>query len=260
MKHYRLFTDIIPPGIKSLAKLILPEQSINWLRDNQKKQKRRPMLGKVRFGELRRIQPIDRHFGMKWGQPIDRYYIEKFLLQCAGDIRGCALEIGDNTYTRQFGCENVIRSDVLHFTPENPNATIVGDLTSADHIPSDAFDCIILTQTLHLIYDVRTALQTLYRIMKPEGTLLATFPGITKIARYDLENWGDCWRFTSFSVFKLFNEVFPDDSITVKAYGNILTAIAFLHGMVSQELTGEELDYHDPDFEVLITLRAVKSC
>jgi SAM-dependent methyltransferase len=253
-----MFSDFIPQGIKSLAKSIIPEQSINWLRGNQKNLKRKPAVGRVRFGELRRIQPIDHHFGMKWGQPVDRYYIEKFLVQYANDIRGHVLEIGDNTYTQRFGCENVTQSDVLHITPENPKATIVADLTSADHIPSDTFDCIILTQTLHLIYDFRAALKTLYRILKPAGTLLVTLPGITKIARYDMDNWGDCWRFTTFSAFKIFNEVFPEDSITVTAYGNVLAALTFLHGMVSQELSMEELDYFDPDFELLITLRAVK--
>jgi hypothetical protein len=37
----------------------------------------------------------------------------------------------------------------------HPGATIVGDLTRADHIPSDSFDCVNLTQTLQFIYDVR---------------------------------------------------------------------------------------------------------
>ena len=45
----------------------------------------------------------------------------------------------------------------------------------------DAFDCIIFTQTLHFIYDVRLAIQTLHRILKPGGVLLATFPGISQI-------------------------------------------------------------------------------
>jgi hypothetical protein len=36
------------------------------------------------------------------------------------------------------------------------------------------------------------------------------------------------------------------------------TAIAFLHGLVSAELRREELDYHGPYYEVLITVRAIK--
>jgi len=167
------------------------------------------------------------------------------------------LEIGDNTYTRRFGGENVTHSDVLHVTPENPNATIIGDLTRSD-IPAESFDCIILTQTLQFIYDFRAAIQTLYHIMKPSGKLLATFPGISQVSRYDLENWGEFWRFTTLSASKIFKEVFPEDCISVKAYGNVLTTIAFINGMVMEELTLEELDYHDPDYEMLITLRAIK--
>ena len=44
----------------------------------------------------------------------------------------------------------------------------------------------------------------------------------------------------------------------MKAYGNILTAIAFLHGMAAEELQKEELDYFDQAYEVLITVRALK--
>ena len=45
-------------------------------------------------------------------------------------------------------------SDVLHVEAGHPNATIVGDLTCADHISSGNFDCVILTQTLQFIHDV----------------------------------------------------------------------------------------------------------
>ena len=106
-----------------------------------------PRVGRVRFGSLRRLTPISRTFGFDRGLPIDRHYIERFLSAHAGDIRGDVLEIGDNAYTRRFGGERVTKSDVLHVSEGNPDATIVGDLTCADFIPSDSFDCVILTQT-----------------------------------------------------------------------------------------------------------------
>jgi hypothetical protein len=98
----------------------------------------------------------------------------------------------------------------------------------------------------------------LFRILKPGGVLLATFPGISQIARYDMENWGEYWRFTTLSARKLFSERFPADRITVEAHGNVLTSMAFLHGLVARELRAEELDYRDANYEMLITLRAVK--
>ena len=140
----------------------------------------------------------------------------------------------------------------------NPSATIVGDLTCADHIPSNSFDCIILTQTLHIIFDTRAVLRTLYRILKPDGVLLATFPGISRISH---EEWAGSWfwAFTTSSASRLFEQEFSAGNITVKAHGNVLTAISFLHGLAVEELSNEELGYRDPDYEVLITVRAVKS-
>ncbi len=146
-------------------------------------------VNEVQFGSFRRLTPISRDFGCDRGRPIDRYYIENFLERRSEDVRGRVLEIGENTYTRRFGGERVTQSDILHVTEGEPQATIIADLASADHIPSNSFDCIILTQTLQLIYDVPAALRTIRRILKPAGVLLATFPGISQ--SYDHEWAGD---------------------------------------------------------------------
>ena len=214
-------------------------------------------MGLINFGDLDRLEPVSRTFGFDRGSPVDRYYIEKFLAQHATDIRGRVLEIGDDSYTRRFGGDRVQRRDVLHVNAGNSAATIVGDLTGADHIPSNAFDCLILTQTLDLIYDLRKALQTIWRILKPAGVLLATFPGISQISNDEwAENW--CWSLTSKSAMQLFAEVFPQESMTLQVYGNVLTAISFLQGLAVSELTPDELESHDPSFELLLSMRAVK--
>ena len=208
---------------------------------------------------LRRPHPIRRDFGWQAGQPIDRYYTEQhFLPAYRADIRGRVLEIGDDRYTRQFGAEKVTRSEVLHLHPGTPGATICADLTKADHIPSDSFDCIILTFTLQFIFDVRAAIRTVARILKPGGVALLVFPGITQISRHDMDNWGEFWRFTSLSARRLFEEVFRPDDVTVTTYGNVLAATASLQGLISSELRREELDHWDRDYELVIGLRAVK--
>jgi len=212
----------------------------------------------VRWGTLRRLTPVSRVFGFDRGLCIDRYYIENFLAHHADDIQGRVLEIGDDAYTRKFGGERVTRSDVLHVAEGNPKATIVADLTCADQIPSDTFDCIILTQTLQLIYDMRAAIRHLHRILKPGGVLLATFPGISQISRYDMDRWGDYWRFTDASTRRLFAEVFGPDNVTIQTYGNVLVACAFLHGLAANELSASELDFADPEYQVVITVRATK--
>jgi SAM-dependent methyltransferase len=237
--------------IKAMIKAVIPGTTRRWIRRQQRNLNRWPPVGWVRLGFLRRLQPISKVFGFDRGFCIDRYYIERFLFAHASDIRGRVLEIGDDTYTRKFGGDRVTQSDVLHAVEGNPKATIVADLTCADHIPSDTFDCIIFTQTLQFIYDVRAAIRTLYRILKPGGVLLATFPGISQISRYDMDRWGDYWRFTTLSAKRLFEEVFPSGNVEAQAYGNVLTAIAFLHGLASEELRQKEMDYRDADYEVL---------
>lgn len=212
---------------------------------------------RIDWGQLRRVRPICHEFGLNRGLPIDRYYVENFLGRWASDVRGRVLEIGDDSYTRQFGQEQVTQADVLHVSEGNPGATFVGDLTDAPHLPADAFDCFILTQTLHLIEDVRAALRTIYRILKPSGVLLATFPGISQIS---CDQWAETWRwsFTVASARRLFAEVFPPLQTEIKAYGNVLATTAYLQGLAVAELTPSELDVHDPRYEMLITVRAVK--
>lgn len=252
-------------SFKALVKTILPDRvwrrlqdTRYWGRKRLDRFKRRPPLGWVRFGSFRRLQPIDRSYGWQWGKVIDRYYIEKFLAEFATDVHGRVLEVAENSYTLRFGGEHVTHSDVLHYVSGNPRATIVADLTDADHIPSNTFDCIILTQTLQFIYNVGAAIRTLHRILKPGGVLLMTCHGISQISRFDMGNWGEYWRFTTLSVQKLCSEVFPGDHVTVHAYGNVLTAAAFLYGLTAGELHQEELDYRDPDYELILGVRATK--
>lgn len=217
-----------------------------------------PPVGLVRFGDLRRLHPISPYWGSERGKPIDRYYIEAFLAAHSPDIQGHILEIGDDKYTRMFGADRIIESDVLHVAESKLHVTVIGDLTSADHIPSDTYDCIILTQTLQTIYDVPAAVRTVYRILRPAGVVLLTVPGISKISRYDMDRWGYYWSFTTQSARRLFEVAFPADHIEVCAHGNVLAAIGFLHGLAAEELSEKELDYEDPNYELLITLRAVK--
>jgi SAM-dependent methyltransferase len=217
-----------------------------------------PPVGLVFFGSLGRLKPISRVWGSDRGLPIDRYYIERFLSAHAADIRGHSLEIKEDLYTTRFGGSRVTRSDILHATEGNPAATIVADLIDGGNLPSDSFDCIILTQTLDFIYDLRAALATLYRILKPGGVLLATVAGISKISREDMDRWGHYWSFTSKSAGRIFEEQFPARHVQVDAYGNVVAAIAFLHGLASEELGPRRLAPHDPDYEVLISIRAVK--
>jgi hypothetical protein len=201
---------------------------------------------------------VSRHLGRDRGLPIDRYYIERFLAANADSIRGHVLEIDDDRYTRTFGGDRVTKSDVLHVRPDNPRATIVADLTCADHITSNLFDCVILTQTLPFIYNIHAVVTTLHRIVRPGGVVLATVGGITQISRSATDCWDYYWGFTTRSARLLFEEVFRAANVTVDSFGNVLAATAFLHGLAAEDLHPTKLDYRDQDYEFLITIKAVK--
>jgi SAM-dependent methyltransferase len=219
---------------------------------------RRPRLGHVDFGDLRRLNPISSTWGFDRGTPIDRFYIDRFMRTHAADVRGRVLEIANAEMTQRYGGTNVSRSDVLHPVPAPPPVTLVGDLASGEGLPSAAFDCAIVTQTLLLVYDVHATVRSLHRILAPGGVALVTVPGITKISREDMEQWGQFWSFTSASARRLFAEAFAPERIQVDTYGNVLAATAFLHGIAAEELTSEELQYRHPDYETLIAIRAQK--
>jgi SAM-dependent methyltransferase len=210
------------------------------------------------LGDLRSVTPVDPHFGGGRGKPVDRHYIERFLAANAADIRGRVLEVAEDHYTWRYGGSRVTRSDIIHADDSNPRATVVADLAQADDIPGDSFDCFICTQTLTYIYPVQDAVETIYRILRPGGVLLATVPGISQISPYDRDRWGEYWRFTTQSLRRLLCESFPKEHVRVEAYGNVLASTAFLQGLAVEDLRHDELEHRDQRYEMLIAGRAVK--
>jgi SAM-dependent methyltransferase len=252
------FAQDLPMAPVSTLKELLPKPTRRGLAEFSRHLLGVAAPGRVAFGNLRRLTPISRDFGRDRGLPPDQVYIESFLERRGADVRGRVLEIGEDTYTRRFGAEWVTQADVLHVHERNPRTTFVGDLATADHIPKEAFDCIILTQTLQYIYELRPAIRTLHRILKPSGVLLATAPGVTAVATRS--EWGPTWywSFTENALRRLLGEVFPEDVLALETHGNVLVAISFLHGLAAEELTAKERDTPDPDFPVVWTARAVK--
>lgn len=203
------------------------------------------------------LVPLDRDFGKSRGTPIDRGYIHEFLWERRADVQGRVLEVADSGYTDYLGEGAVTQVDVLHVQEGLPWVTLVGDLVTGDGIPTEAFDCFVLTQTLHLIYELHDAVRHAHDALKPGGVLLATLPGISQLSQYDRKGWGDFWRFTADSAQRLFGEVFAE--VEVVPYGNVLVASAFLYGYALEDLTAEELAHRDDDFHFLIGVRAVRA-
>jgi SAM-dependent methyltransferase len=214
---------------------------------------------RVIFNNLDTVKPASTLFGLDRGTPIDRYYVEKFLENMSDLIRGRVLEIGDSLYSRRFGGNRVEAYEVLHATSDNKTATIIGDLTDYKTLPMNAMDCFICTQTFNFIYDVQKAIQGAHYLLKPGGVLLATVAGISQISRYDMDRWGDYWRFTSASVRKLFEPVFTG-GVEIESLGNVMAACAFLQGVTIEDLPDQTLlDEHDSDYQLIISIVARKA-
>ncbi len=249
------------PMLRRVAKMLPPDTRDKLYQRYKRTRLPRPI---ARLGTPKRLLPVSRVFGEDRGTAIDRYYIEDFLRRhsgvteyAPGTIRGVVLEIGEDTYSRRFGSA-VDRVDILDASTTNSKGTIVGDLADGANLPSDTYDCVVCLQTLLVIYDIKAAIRTIHRILKPGGTALITVPGISQICRPDIDAWGDYWRFTSLSARRLFEEVFEPANVTVDTYGNVLTASSFLYGLSLEDMSKRELELHDPDFQVTIGIKAVK--
>ena len=232
----------------NIDKRFLSPQWVNFRRRLQR------WLFPAWMGTLRRTRPISSGWGFDRGRPVDRYYIDSFLEGQSKHIHGRVLEILNSDYTRRFGTR-IAQTDILDIDPANRKATVIADLAAADSINDNSFDCFILTQTLQLIYDVKSAIAHSHRILRPGGVLLVTIPAVSRLAG---DGYTDYWRFTPASCTRLFGEIFGPDQVSITAYGNVLSAIAFLEGMACEELSKRELDVTDERFPVLMAIRAVK--
>lgn len=241
------------------ARRTLPRGVRDWVVTTQRRFGLQwPRVGRVRFGDLRRLSPVSPVFALDRGLPIERYYIEQFLARHRDDIRGRALEFGDTFYLDKFGGAVVSAKDVFSYVPA-PGATIVGDLAGESPLPEGKYDAIVCTQTIQMIYDIRLAVRRLSSMLRPGGVLLLTTHGISKVGRHlDRDGWGEYWHLTRQAAQSLFDDVFPG-TFTVEACGNVLSATAALHGLAAEELTREELDYSDRDFDVIIGVRGVRA-
>jgi SAM-dependent methyltransferase len=217
--------------------------------------------GLIRFVKLLRarlrmvagIQPLSREWGDR-GEPLHREYLEEFLRELSGDIRGRCLEFDEDRYTSRFGGSGVSNLEILNKEAGNPKATIVADLTLPNGIPDNSFDCIICTFVLHIVFDLQKIVAELYRILAPNGVLLVAVPQTTINYPYHHE----LWRFTPEGLRMLLTRAFGEQSVTVRAYGNSLTAAGWLRGLIGRDFTVAERSYHDPRFAIMVCARAIK--
>jgi hypothetical protein len=210
----------------------------------------------VEWGTLRRTVPVSDHYGYDRGQPVDRFYIERFLAAESSAIRGEVLEVGRADYTRRFGGERVTRSHVIDIDGSKPEVTLIADLCDPTSISVGVYDCVILTQTLQLLVDQTTALQNLWASLRLGGALLISVPCVSRIERQTPGT--DFWRYTPRGLELLIRRSCPNATLATEGRGNVLAGVAFLMGLATEDLTERELQAEDPYFPLVVCATALK--
>ena len=197
--------------------------------------------------------PVSQQYGFDRGTPVDRPYIEAFLKQHCSDVRGHVLEVKDDTYARRFGGSRVSDVDVVDIDQTNSRATLVADLDDPDSLPGDRYDCVLLTQTFQFLEPGR-ALPTLYRSLRPGGSLLITTGVLCRLETPTT----DKWRLPPAGLEALLRQHLPDDAqLDVTAHGNAVAAAAFILGLSVEDVGGATLP-DDWRFPVVTTARVVR--
>ena len=125
-------------------------------------------------------------------------------------------------------------------------------MSTGEGLTEESVDCLICTQTLPFIYDVRSAADHIVRILKRGGTALLTVAGLSQIIQYEKMHYGHFWSFTEQSLRRLFEENAEVDCVDVVTYGNVKTSTAFLYGISYEELSRRDLDFNDPNYQLLV--------
>lgn len=212
----------------------------------------------LNFFESFCLEPVSRAFGRERGKPIDRVYIEQFLQEYCNDIKGSVMEIESNDYIKRFGGNKVEQEIILHVEGWGDPNVLKGNFETGEGLQENMVDCLICTQTLHCIFDLQSAIHNIYKILKPNGVALITVSGIKYLCESNDKNWGDYWCFTERSLHRLFSKVFENEHISIKSYGNVKTAMAFLYGLCTEELSMKDFEYNDKQVPVLVTARVLK--
>ncbi|MGD9703654.1 MAG: methyltransferase domain-containing protein [Acidimicrobiia bacterium] len=203
----------------------------------------------VAWGSLRRLEPYSDSYGFERGTAIDRYYIERFLAARTHLFRGRGLEVDNPSYLNEFGGERMTSTEVVDINPQNPQATLVADLTDVGSLPAESYDIIVLTQVLHYVPQPERIVQNVVQAVAPGGWILATAPcaGRTLTPAEGIDHW----RATPASMEALFAENAPTYERHHEVFGNLLSGVASLYGLAAGELTPEELDPKDPRFPLI---------
>lgn len=196
--------------------------------------------------------PISQQFGTERGTPIDRYYIDQLLEEHSEFIKGDVLEIEDNTYTVRFGKDHVARSIVMDVSAQNSSISFNGNLETGEGIKDEIADCFILTQTLMYIFDLKSAVHNIARLLKRGGNALITCSGISQNSRRCMDDYGCCFNFNVDALRRLFEQEPDMEVLEAGSFGNVKTVSAHLNGLCCEDLTAEDFVPNDKYYPLIV--------
>lgn len=199
--------------------------------------------------------PLGDDYGFDRGTPLDRWYIERFLAQHREAIRGSVLEVGDPKYTAQFGQGRVSTATIVDVDSANPQATLIADLTEPGSLAVEAYDCVILTEVLHLVASPGLCIENCGAALRGGGSLLVTVPALKRVSPTHPRS--DFWRFTPPGLELLFHRHWQGP-VSISSFGNLRVCVGFLLAHVVEELEEDDLALNDERFPLTVAAYAQK--
>lgn len=221
-----------------------------------------PLVRQLRAMRFRRLQPVDG--GHSDQLSIIRYYWADFLAAYRSDIQGKGLEIGETTTLRAYGGTQLTQADAIDLAAHGPDVRVVADLSRADHVPGDQYDCFIVPFTTAVIYDLEAFVYHAIRVLKPGGVLLINFwcTDFYLHRGLDMGTGAPLYMYhwsTPIGIHNLLQTLgLGEADYQLQVYGNLTTRLAFLLNIPARELTAHEREHLDPGQPLLICARVVK--
>ena len=180
-----------------------------------------------------------------------RFYVQRFLMQCAAECRGSFLEFGDARYRGLFAPDAIERYDIVDVVA-GPAVTIVADIQHCPVIPDNTYDVVVCTQVLEHVANPFLAAAELFRILKPGGRLLLTVPAAYPYHAVPR----DYWRFTRDSLQLLLGGRFRE--LQIVPWGNRVTVVAAYWFWSQGHVPRPALTQADPDNPQILSAYARK--
>jgi hypothetical protein len=159
------------------------------------------------------------------------------------------LEVQTASYTERFG-HDVSRADTFDIEPSFQPTYRCDFAHCEDVIPTAAYDCLLLPNTLQHFRELDLALAQVRRVVRPGGAILASAGGLLPLTG----DVADYWRMSPDGWREKLGTAWRGAAIEIAGDGNSLAAVAAQLGLAVEELTSAELDVQDPRYPVLTTI------